>query len=124
MTKRDRDLVAVAFRNPEFCEQFFFGNRMIQGILQKANRDCTIIVDGYGGNVVIDPDKATIEAYIETLEKNHQIAQSLRRYIQKVAQTDDGRRVFIKANIELDFSIPEDVMKELDALEGTNLKHK
>ena len=30
----------------------------------------------------------------------------------------------IKANIELDFSIPEDVMKELDALEGTNLKHK
>ena len=30
----------------------------------------------------------------------------------------------IKANIELDFSIPEDVMTELDALEGTNLKHK
>ncbi len=86
----------------------------VQGILEKANRDCTIIVDGYGGNVVIDPDKATIEAYIETLEKNHQIAQSLRRYIQKVAQTDDGRRVFIKANIEF----PEEI-ENVEAL-GTD----
>ena len=86
----------------------------VQDILQKANRDCTIIVDGYGGNVVIDPDKATIEAYIENMEKNHEIAQSLRRYIQKVAQTDDGRRVFIKANIEF----PEEI-ENVEAL-GTD----
>lgn len=72
----------------------------VSGILQRVKAEDTFIIDGYTGTVVINPDRETLEEYYESMEKNKEISLALQRYIKKKAETDDGKRILIKANIE------------------------
>ena len=72
----------------------------VAGILQRVKQNDTFILDGYTGTIVINPDRETLEEYYANMEKNKEILISLQRYINKKAETNDGKRVLIKANIE------------------------
>lgn len=73
----------------------------VAGVLQKVKTGHPIIVDGDTGTIIIDPDSKTLDEYRHYIEKNQEITDSLKRYTKKVAETDDGKRVILKANIEI-----------------------
>ena len=65
----------------------------------------TIIIDGNGGEVIIEPDEATLESFRHTEEKLKSVAQRLETLRPLPAETSDGCRVKIYGNIEF----PEEV---------------
>lgn len=58
-----------------------------------------IIVDGNEGLVIVNPDKATIEKYEATRQKELKAKQELSIYVNAESKTLDGRRVEVAANI-------------------------
>jgi phosphotransferase system enzyme I (PtsI) len=61
----------------------------------------TVIVDGVGGVVVLDPDEATIETYRRRRSEAAQAEMTLLAELKdQPAETKDGRRLHIMANIE------------------------
>ena len=60
-----------------------------------------IIVDGYTGLVIIDPDRKTLEEYRERSSNAENLYVALRREIVLPAQTIDGYEISIAANIEM-----------------------
>ncbi len=59
-----------------------------------------IIVDGCSGSVVVNPCAHTIKHYEEKRQRYLRYRQQLQSYCQLPAQTLDGRKITIKANIE------------------------
>jgi phosphotransferase system enzyme I (PtsI) len=77
-----------------------------------------IIVDGGEGKVIIDPDAATVERYRALTERLRKDADDLLCDRELPAVTTDGRRVVLKANIE----IPEEAANVLShGAEGIGL---
>lgn len=64
-----------------------------------------VIVDGGSGTVIIDPDAATLRDYTQRYEALHRASRENIADRDLPAETRDGRRVLLKANIE----IPEEV---------------
>ena len=60
----------------------------------------TVIIDGNGGQVVIDPDDETLERYQSSRERLQTVAQQLERLRDVEACTKCGVRVELSANIE------------------------
>ena len=65
-----------------------------------------LIVDGYRGEVLCDPDEETIRRYQRRASRRAQLARGLRRERELPAETQDGVRVHLLANIELGDEIP------------------
>ncbi len=65
----------------------------------------TVILDGVSGKVFVNPDEATVEHYRRLTEQLKKTELALLVDRDLPAETSDGRRVTIKANIE----IPEEV---------------
>lgn len=61
----------------------------------------TVIVDGGSGTVIVDPDPATVDLYRGITERLRKDADDLLCERELPAETTDGRRVMLKANIEL-----------------------
>jgi phosphotransferase system enzyme I (PtsI) len=82
-------------------------------------RDGTrVVVDGSSGHVFIDPDNATIEHFKRLKQRIRKDAADLLSERDLPAQTLDGRRVALKANIE----IPEEAEHALaNGAEGIGL---
>lgn len=68
----------------------------------------SIIIDGYVGQVIIDPDKKTIDKYQIKKREFQKMESELLTMNQLPAETKDGKLVHLKANIE--------VKEEVDAV--------
>ena len=73
------------------------GLEKIVGELQDAD---TIIVDGTHGIVVINPDQATIEKFNSQGNRFNQLTGELEKLRDLPAETLDGKRITLAANIE------------------------
>jgi len=78
----------------------------LRGLTAEVEAGARLVVDGGGGQVIVDPDEATLERYVE-IERD--IVESDRRLIveqhELPAETLDGRRVTLYANIEFPYEV-------------------
>lgn len=78
----------------------------------------TVIVDGDAGLVILSPDAATVEEYRRRAEQRRSLAMRLTADCDLPAQTTDGARIAILANIEF----PQEATACLDrGAEGVGL---
>ncbi len=68
--------------------------------LHQIRSEDFIIVDGYKGRVIIDPDEATKEKYLQRRQHRQRIAVQLEELRDLPAQTSDGCAIEMLANIE------------------------
>lgn len=73
--------------------------------LRISNQD-QIIVDGRKGVVIINPDDDTIELYMKEKEKIAQYEGVAAQMPDAPNETQDGRRILLMANFEMDGEIP------------------
>ena len=67
----------------------------------------TVIVDGYRGLLIIDPDGPTLEEYYRTLEEYRTIESTRDQLTDLPAVTTDGVDITLTANIEFPDEIPQ-----------------
>ncbi|MCX6356852.1 MAG: phosphoenolpyruvate--protein phosphotransferase [Candidatus Aureabacteria bacterium] len=90
----------------------------LRDISQKVTSDEMIIVDGTNGVVIASPTKETLRRYLQIKDRLHGIEERLVSLKELPAETLDGYRVALAANIEL----PEDVPAALaQGAEGVGL---
>lgn len=87
-------LLARALRIPTVV-----GVREITAAVQEGNR---IIVDGHSGIVIINPTDETVAEYTRRREQYQLFERQLEGLRDLPAETKDGRRIQLAANIELD----------------------
>ncbi len=73
---------------------------------KRIKKDDVIIIDGTHGDVVVDPDPDTIRRYEVDQRRMQEISGQLLQLRDLPAETVDGRRVALSANIELPDEIP------------------
>ena len=72
---------------------------------QKLESGQHVLLDGYTGLLVVDPNVETLAYYGEVQARKGQVAQALRQLRESTSTTADGRHIVLSANIEL----PSDV---------------
>ena len=77
----------------------------LSNITRKVKTGDFVVVDGNSGMVVINPDEETREFYREKIKAKEETSRQLRPYVKKEAVTDDGKKIGVKANIE----VPEEL---------------
>ena len=75
-----------------------------------------IVVDGIRGEVVVDPDPETIRHYEMEQRRLQEINRQLLQLRDVPAETLDGRRVVLSANIELPDEIPSVIAHGADGI--------
>jgi phosphotransferase system enzyme I (PtsI) len=60
----------------------------------------TVIVDGDHGRVILQPDEATVQQYLRGVEDHRSLEARLRPMWELPAETTDGVRILVQANIE------------------------
>jgi len=73
----------------------------LQNMSTKVRTGDDIIVDGNRGVVIVNPDPATVEQYIKDKERFATLARAAREMTDLPAETLDGYRITLAANIEL-----------------------
>ena len=73
---------------------------------KRVRKGDTVIVDGTHGEVVIDPDPDTVKRFEVDQRHFQEITQQLSTLKDLPAETPDGRRVVLSANIELPDELP------------------
>jgi phosphotransferase system enzyme I (PtsI) len=67
----------------------------------EINHGDTLIVNGDTGQILINPDEKDLNQYEQAIHQYHKMFDGLLALGDLPAETTDGRRVFLKANIEL-----------------------
>ncbi|MFH1858296.1 MAG: phosphoenolpyruvate--protein phosphotransferase [Candidatus Omnitrophota bacterium] len=75
-------------------------------VTQKVTKGDFLIIDGREGLVIINPTEETTRRYAEEQKRAEEASQSLLRLKDLPAETLDGLRVELSANIELPHEIP------------------
>ena len=70
-------------------------------IRNQIRPDDTLIIDGSEGEVIVNPDRATIEHYQQKRDKFAKFIKGLNKLKKLPAQTLDGHQIELAANIEL-----------------------
>ena len=78
----------------------------VEGATKRIRKGELVIVDGTHAEVVVDPDPETIKRYEGDQRHIREISEQLEVLRDLPAQTKDGRRVMLSANIELPDEIP------------------
>jgi len=81
-----------------------FGIPAVLGVstaTKTINNDDTLIVDGDNGHVYVNPDNKTFSAYRQSASGNKKRSAEFAAMKDLPAETKDGRRVSLEANIEL-----------------------
>jgi len=73
---------------------------------KRIKKDELVIVDGTHGEVIVDPDPGTVQRYQVDQRRLQEITRKLQQLKDLPAETLDGRRVMLSANIELPDEIP------------------
>ena len=68
--------------------------------LDSVSESDTVIVDGDYGRVILNPDDATLNGYVERIEKRKSLSARLAELRDLPAETADGVRIRLSANIE------------------------
>lgn len=90
----------------------------LERALEAVPSGAVIIVDGSSGKVIVEPDEETLLEYEDRKSRYEDLVADIRRKAHLPAQTTDGRRLNVMANIEL----PEETFAALDAgAEGVGL---
>lgn len=71
----------------------------ISNLLESVSTGETIIVDGNEGLVVVEPDEATLRRYMEAKREYEEYQKMLMALKELPAETPDGRRVELAANV-------------------------
>ncbi|MCM8794607.1 MAG: phosphoenolpyruvate--protein phosphotransferase [Candidatus Omnitrophica bacterium] len=66
----------------------------------------TLVIDGTTGTVIVNPDPQTLKRYEDIRKKFQATDRALRRSRALPAETPDGKRIHLAANIELPQEIP------------------
>ena len=69
-----------------------------------------VIIDGYSGLVILDPDRKTLEEYRKKAESSALFYQKLHHEIRYPAETIDGYEISLAANIEM----PDEIHNALE----------
>ena len=90
--------------------------------LEKVTRNIsngdTLIIDGNHGLIIVDPDESTLKRYKGQRRKLQELEKGLSNLKDLVAETKDGRKIELSANIEL----PEEIQSVLyHGAEGVGL---
>ena len=78
-----------------------------QGLLDQLSGDDTMIVDGYSGKVIVNPDERTVEAYRLKAKTAGEFMEQLERDSALRPETADGFIVELAANIDAHASYDE-----------------
>ncbi|MEM7263560.1 MAG: phosphoenolpyruvate--protein phosphotransferase, partial [Planctomycetota bacterium] len=70
----------------------------------------TVVIDGFRGVVILQPDERTLDQYREKVTDVERVARRLRKQVDLPAETIDGHRIDLQANIEL----PQEVHSAVD----------
>ena len=92
---RSLGLPAVVGIN-RFCEEVHTGDQLL--------------IDGYNGVVVINPSVSTLSEYEILKKEKDKLREGLEEFINKDAETKDGREIILSANIE--FAYESDLAKK------------
>ncbi len=71
----------------------------LEEISKKVRNGETVIIDGKDAEILVSPDRDTIEQYKEKIREEYQRKQSLRSFLNKPAVTKDGTKFKLYANI-------------------------
>jgi phosphotransferase system enzyme I (PtsI) len=73
----------------------------VAGLIEAAEKARLVIVDGFEGHVLVDPDPALIQVYSLRAEEHHRRQEEMLGLAHLPAQTLDGHAVTLLANIDL-----------------------
>lgn len=80
----------------------------VSKLLDKIPDNATTIIDGENGLVIVNPEKATLEAYKEEQKRRRTaIAKQLRGIGKIPSTTTDGREIAVLANLEIPTDVDE-----------------
>ena len=71
----------------------------LEEISKKVRNGETVIIDGKSAEILVSPDRNTIEEYKGKIREEYQRKLSLRSFLNKPAETKDGTRFKLYANI-------------------------
>ena len=71
----------------------------LEDISKKVRNGETVIIDGKSAEILVSPDRNTIEEYNGKIREEYQRKLSLRSFLNKPAETKDGTRFKLYANI-------------------------
>ena len=71
----------------------------LENISKKVRNGETVIIDGKDAEILVSPDRNTIEEYKQKIRDEYQRKLSLRSFLNKPAETTDGTRFKLFANI-------------------------
>ena len=71
----------------------------LEEISKKVRNGETVIIDGKDAEILVSPDRNTIEEYKQKIREEYQKKLSLRSFLSKPAVTKDGTRFKLYANI-------------------------
>jgi phosphoenolpyruvate-protein phosphotransferase (PTS system enzyme I) len=79
----------------------------VAGLVARAASDATVIIDGSGGTVILDPTPETLAAYRERQEAYRGERRLLSRLRRLAAVTRDGVEIRLEANLELPIELDQ-----------------
>ena len=88
----------------------------VHGLIPAARQGATVVIDGFRGEVLVDPDEATVSTYRGRRERLAQGAAALSQLRDLPAVTPDGRRIELGANIELPSEVEHAVSAGADGV--------
>lgn len=71
----------------------------LENINKKVHNGETVIIDGSSAEILVNPDRATMEEYKAKIREENQHKISLKRFLDKPALTKDGTEFKLYANI-------------------------
>ncbi len=72
----------------------------VQGLMKKVNHGAPLVLDGSAGVVVVNPDREMLREYRARGRREKTVGQKLAHLRELPAETRDGYRVVLQANIE------------------------
>ncbi len=90
----------------------------VPGLIREVERAALVIVDGFEGHVLVDPDPALIQVYSLRADEHRRRQQELLGFAHLPATTSDGQAVRLLANIDL---VPEIAAAKAGGAEGIGL---
>jgi len=90
----------------------------VPGLVKAVGLAPTVIIDGFEGHVIVDPDPALVQVYELRAEEHRARQRELLQYAHLEAATLDGQRVQLLANIDL---LPEIAAAKAGGAEGIGL---
>ncbi len=88
----------------------------LEGVTSKIKSGDMVIVDGTHGVVIINPDEKTIEEFTQVGKRFTQFTTELDKLRDLPAETTDGHRISLAANIEFHDEIPSVVSHGADGI--------